>query len=224
MIMTDFILFGAFPYVAFITAVVMGVYRYFYDRFSYSSLSSQFLENRQLFWGSIPWHYGIVIILLTHLFAILFPIVWASLVGDLVRLYVVEVTGLVLGFLSIVGLVLLIVRRIVRPRLLVITSVMDWVLLAALLFQVITGVYIALIYRWGSVWYLQTAVPWLWSLIKLNPQVDYIMPLPLIVKLHMFNAFVIIALFPFTRLVHIFTIPIAYLWRPYQVAIWNRKH
>jgi len=222
--MTDFILFGAFPYVAFITAVVMGVYRYFYDRFSYSSLSSQFLENRQLFWGSIPWHYGIVIILLTHLFAILFPIVWASLVGDLVRLYVVEVTGLVLGFLSIVGLVLLIVRRIVRPRLLVITSVMDWVLLAALLFQVITGVYIALIYRWGSVWYLQTAVPWLWSLIKLNPQVDYIMPLPLIVKLHMFNAFVIIALFPFTRLVHIFTIPIAYLWRPYQVAIWNRKH
>jgi nitrate reductase gamma subunit len=66
-------------------------------------------------------------------------------------------------------------------------------------------------------------VPWLWSLVKLDPQVRYVATLPLVVKFHMLNAFLVISLLPFTRLVHIFTIPVAYLWRPYQLYIWNRR-
>jgi len=61
--MTDLMLFAVFPYVALALAIVVSFYRYATDRFSYSSLSSQFLENRVLFWGSVPWHYGILFVL-----------------------------------------------------------------------------------------------------------------------------------------------------------------
>jgi nitrate reductase gamma subunit len=98
---------------------------------------------------------------------------------------------------------------------------MDWVLLAALLGQVVLGFWVALFYRWGADWYLHTAVPWLASLFSLNPQIQYVTALPWVVKIHMLGAFLIIAIFPFTRLVHMVTFPIPYLWRPYQVIIWN---
>lgn len=221
--MIDTALYIVFPYVAVILAVVVGIYRYRNDRYSYSSFSSQFLENRRLFWGSVPWHYGIVLILLAHLFAALFPGLWGALLGGPTRLYVLEITGWALGLLTIIGLALLIARRMGSPRLLVVTSVMDWLLLVALLLQVVMGVAIAIRYRWGGLWYLHTAVPWLVSLAKLSPQLEYIAPLPGMVKSHILMGFVIIALFPFTRLVHVVSLPLSYLWRPYQLVIWNRR-
>ncbi|MFQ5340375.1 MAG: respiratory nitrate reductase subunit gamma [Anaerolineae bacterium] len=221
--MTDMVLFVAFPYVAVILAVIVGVYRYFSDRFSYSSLSSQFLENRQLFWGSVPWHYGILFILGAHLLAAIFPSAWGALIGSPARLYVLEVTGWALALMTIVGAVLFIVRRLGNPRLMAVTSGVDWLLLLALLVQVVLGFWVAFFYRWGAAWYLHTAVPWLVSLFTLSPQPAYVAALPLIPKLHMLGGFFIIALFPFTRLVHLVTVPITYLWRPYQVVIWNRR-
>lgn len=221
--MLDSVLFVAFPYVAIILAILVGIYRYLSDRFSYSSQSSQFLENRALFWGSVPWHYGILIILLAHLLAALFPGTWAALIAAPVRLYVLEVTGLAVALLTVVGLGLLILRRLRNARAFVVTSVMDWVLLAVLLGQVALGFWVALFYRWGSDWYLHTAVPWLASLLTLHPRIEHVATLPWVVKLHMLGGFLVVALFPFTRLVHLVTVPITYLWRPYQVVIWNRR-
>ncbi len=138
-------------------------------------------------------------------------------------MFVVEIIGMALAVLSWVGLAMLIVRRIIKPEVRVETSVMDWVLLLDLLLQISAGLYIALFCRWGARWYIYTATPWLCSLVTFVPKFDYISPLPWIIKFHAFNAFVVIALFPFTRLVHIFTVPLSYLWRPYQVVIWNRR-
>ena len=221
--MFDYMLFAILPYIAVILAVVVGLYRYLTDRFSYSSFSSQFLENRQLFWGSVSWHYGILIILLAHLLAALFPHTWATFIAAPVRLYILEVTGLALALLTLIGLGLLILRRLRDARILAVTSIMDWVLLTILFVQVALGFWVALFYRWGSDWYLHTAVPWLVSLFKLNPEIQYVTALPFVVRLHMLGGFVIIGLIPFTRLVHIFTVPIGYLWRPFQVVIWNRR-
>ncbi len=221
--MFDLVLFVAFPYAAVSLAVAVGIYRYRSDRFSFSSQSSQFLENRTLFWGSVPWHYGILIILLAHLVAMLAPGVWAGLIAEPVRLYTLEIIGLALALSATVGLTLLILRRLRYPRIFAITSTMDWVLLATLLAQVVLGFIVALFYRWGSDWYLHTAVPWLLSLATFNPQSQFVTSLPWPVQLHMLGGFLLIALFPFTRLVHIFTVPITYLWRPYQVVIWNRR-
>jgi len=66
-------------------------------------------------------------------------------------------------------------------------------------------------------------VPWLWSLFSFHPRIQYVTALPWVVKLHMLGGFLIIALFPFTRLVHMIALPVSYLWRPYQVVIWNRR-
>lgn len=221
--MTDMILFGVFPYVAVVLMVGVGTYRYCVDRYSWSSQSSQFLESRVLFWGSVPWHYAILIILLAHFLAFLIPSGWAVVLGNPLRLYILEVTGLALGISTLIAVTLLIVRRSLNARVSAVTSAVDWLVLAALLLQVATGVYIAFTLRWGSVWYLHTASPWLWSLLKLDPQVHYLAALPTVVKLHAFNAFFIVALFPFSRLVHVVSVPLTYLARPYQVVVWYRE-
>lgn len=221
--MADTVLFASFPYVAVAIAIIGSIARYQRDRFSYSSQSSQFLGNRALFWGSVSWHYGVLLILTAHLLAFLFPGWWGTLIASPDRLYVLEVIGLSLAVVTIFGLALLIGRRLFNHRVQSVTTVLDWVLLVALMTQIALGFWVALAYRWGSDWYLHTAVPWLMSLIKLNPQVQYVTVLPWIVKLHMLGGFVLLTLFPFTRLVHIVTFPVTYLWRPYQVVIWNRR-
>ena len=177
--MNDTILFAAFPYVAIVVAIWGGVYRYRHDRFSYSTLSSQLLENRSLFWGSVPWHYGIVVVLLAHLIGFLIPGMWASLTATPAALYTVEMIGFAFGLAALIGLCVLIVRRFTTERILAVTSPMDGVLLLALLVQVALGFYVSLAYRWGADWYIDTAVPWLISLVSLNPQTQYVSSLPL---------------------------------------------
>src|SRR6185312_13012028 len=214
--------FIAFPYIALILAIGVGLYRYYSHRFTYSSLSSQLLENRQLFWGSVPWHYGITLILLAHLLPWLFPRTAAAVLGNSTRLLVLELTGLALGFYCVFGIIVLIGRRLPNnSRTRAVTSPMDWILLLVLAFQVLSGVGVALFERWGALWYLSTAVPWLWSLVRLHPDTSTVTGLPVLIQAHILSGFVVILLFPFTRLVHVFAIPLEYLWRPYQVVIWN---
>jgi nitrate reductase gamma subunit len=216
-------LFSVVPYLAIIIAVVVTPLRYFSDRFSYSSLSSQFLENKQLFWGSVPWHYGIMMILLGHLLGLLVPQTVLAWNGVPWRLYILESTGLALAFLTLFGLIMLIIRRGIQPRIKAITSVMDVVLLLALLVQVLAGIWTAIFYRWGSSWYAGAATPYLWSIFTFNPNISLVENLPIMVKIHITGAFLLVALLPFTRLVHFLSVPIKYLWRSPQVVIWNQS-
>ncbi len=215
--------FIVLPYVAFTLAILGGLYRYFTNRFSYSSLSSELLEKRQLFWGSVPWHYGIILILLAHLLGGLFPGGAAAVLGGRLRLVALELIGMSLGLFTMVGLAVLIVRRLRSKSLARATSPMDWILLGLLVFQVLSGLGIAMFARWGSLWYLDTAVPWMRSIFSFHPDASTVVPLSGLIKHHMFNGFILILLFPFTRLVHIFTVPLSYLWRPYQLVLWNRR-
>ena len=104
-------------------------------------------------------------------------------------------------------------RRVTTPG--------DWFIYGGLLVQVVTGIGIAIFCSWGSSWFAASLTPWLWSLVKLSPDISYIAPMPLLVKLHVINAFLIILVFPFTRLVHILVVPNPYLWRRTQVVLWN---
>jgi nitrate reductase gamma subunit len=221
--MLDTVLFVAFPYLAVALAVVVGVMRYFGDRFSYSSQSSQLLGNGLLLWGSVPWHYGILPILVAHLAGAVIPGPWAALLDAPIRLYVLEIAGMALALMAIAGIALLAVRRLARPKIRAVTTAADGILLATLLVQAVLGLWVALAYRWGSQWYLYTVVPWLVSLATFQPQPSTVAALPLLPKLHFLVGTLAIAIFPFTRLVHLVTLPITYLWRPYQVVIWNWK-
>lgn len=225
--MLDNLFFIILPYAAVTLAIVVSVQRYFKRGFTYSSLSSQFLEGDELFYGSVPWHIGILIVLTGHVigFAIPRQVLWFN--GVPARLYVLETTGLLFGLLAFVGIVSLIVRRVISPRIRAVTSLMDVVVLLVLLVQVALGVYTALFYRWGSSWYATSAVPYLRSLFVLQPDLKMIAPLPMAVKAHIVNAYIFLAILPFSRLVHMLVVPIQYLWRPYQVVIWNwdrRRH
>lgn len=222
--MINNILFGTMPYV-FITICIVGlIYRYRSNRYSWSSQSSEFLENSVLFYGSFPWHYGIITILLVHIFGLFFPrgiLAWNSIP---IRLYILELSGVALGFLAFFGLLVFIYRRLTDNRVKAVTTSWDVITLIVLLIQVATGLLNATMYRWGSNWYAATAVPWMWSIFTFQPDPTYVSGLRLITRVHIFNAMIFIGLIPFTRLAHFVVIrPYQYLWRPYQVVRWYSR-
>ncbi|MFQ5442020.1 MAG: respiratory nitrate reductase subunit gamma [Thermodesulfobacteriota bacterium] len=217
-------LFGAMPYVLVMIALAGMFWRFNYNRFSWSSQSSQFVENKVLFFGSFPWHYGIIILLLGHILAIIIPsgFLWWNSVP--VRLYILELTALSLGFLALFGLLALIYRRITNPRVKTLTNSWDVLILIILIIQVVTGLGNAILFRWGSNWFAASAVPWIWSLFRFNPDPAYVANLPLVTKVHIFNAMIFIAFIPFSRLAHFVVLnPYKYLTRPYQVVRWYRS-
>lgn len=216
----DVPLFVVLPYLAVFTMLLVTIQRYRSATFTYSSLSSQFLENRQHFWAMVPFHYGIIILLFGHLVGMLIPRTVLMWNAHPLRLYILEVAALAFGVLTLVGLLSLIVRRMQTKKVRVTTSVIDWVVYVLLLVQVSSGIGTAVLYPWGTSWYAAAAAPYLQSIFLLQPDVSYVVGMPLLVQLHIVNAFVIITLFPFTRLVHILVIPNPYLWRKPQVVRW----
>lgn len=215
-------LFVGFPYLVLGIAVVGSAMRFHYRPFSYSSLSSQFLENDQLFWASNLWHWGILWVLGGHLLAFLCPgriLAWNA---QPLRLAALEVSGLAFGIMALFGVAALVFRRLTHPRIKAVTTRMDLVILALLLVQVVLGLCTALFYRWGSSWYAAAVVPYLRSLLTLSPRPQFVGSLPWLAKAHLLNGFLILGLVPFTRLVHALVVPIWYLWRLPQQVIWNR--
>lgn len=221
--MDDAVLFIVFPYIAVALAVGGSLYRFFAHQFTYSSLSSQWLEGKWLFWGAVPWHYGVVPVLLIHLGAFVVPGVMHMLHGTPLTLYLAELLGKVLALLAFAGMLVLIVRRLSQSRLRAVTTPMDWVVLVLLLNQVFLGLWTAFFYRWGAAWFINTATPWVQSLATFRPQTETISALPWVPKLHFLNATLLIALVPLSRLVHLLAFPIAYLWRKLQTVTWNRR-
>ncbi len=217
----DTLLFAVFPYVAMILFFVVTIQRYRQRAFTYSSLSSQFLENDRHFWALVPFHYGLLFVLLGHVVAFLVPrsILWWN--GDPLRLIILEVSALIAGVLTLIGMVNIVVRRMRSDRAAVVTSPADWVLYLMLAVQIGTGLAVAVTYNWGSSWFASTLSPYLWSLVKLQPDISYVTPLPALIQWHIVGNFVLIAFVPFTRLVHVLVVPNMYLWRKTQVVRWN---
>lgn len=217
------LLFVAFPYVAIVLCVAATAMRFRQRPFSVSSLSSQLLERKRLYWGSIPFHWGVVLILAGHLLALLVPrgVLWWNAVPA--RVYLLEGTGAALALWAFVGLVVLIWRRLSVARIRQVTTPMDLVVLALLALQVATGLWTAASYRFGSSWFAGVMTPYLWSLLTLRPRPELLADLAWTVKVHVTGFFVLLAVFPFSRLVHMITVPLGYLVRPWQVVVWARS-
>lgn len=218
----DLLLFAVLPYVAMVVFFLATVGRYWNRPFSYSSYSSQFLENRFHFWAVVPFHYGILTVFAGHLIAFLVPRSILAWNAQPARLYILEASALAAGLLTLVGLVGIIIRRYSEPKVRIVTSRMDWTVYALLLLQVTTGVLVAIFHPWGASWFAAVASPYLWSLLTFSPDLAFIAGMPWLVKLHMGGAFALFAVFPFSRLVHILVVPNPYLWRRPQVVRWYR--
>lgn len=216
----DIFMFVALPYMAVIILLIVSIQRYRTQPFTYSSLSTQLLENKRHFWAMVPFHYGIIAVFVGHLLAFLMPQAILSWNSAPLRLYLLEVTGLAFGVLTFVGLIAIIARRFTNSKLRVVTTPIDIILYVLLLIQVVTGIALAVIHPWGSTWFAVSLTPYLRSLFTFGPDISYIVGMPMLVKMHIINSFLIVGLFPFTRLVHVLVIPFPYLWRKPQVVRW----
>jgi len=220
---TNEFVFGALPYIAISLAVVVTFLRWKFHPFTVSSLSSQLLESRRLYWGSIPFHWGISTILVGHLAALALPQGFRWWNGVPVRLWLLETTGLALGLWAAAGIAVLLWRRLTTARIRAVTQTMDLVVLGIVALQIVTGIWIAVGYRWGSFWGTSVMVPYVRSLFSFHPQPEFIDPLPLVLKIHVLTFFAFLTAFPFSRLVHIITLPLGYTYRPWQRVVRMRR-
>lgn len=217
----DVFLFAVFPYLAMAIFFIETIRRYVTQKYTYTSLSSQFLEDKFHFWGMIPFHYGIIGTLLGHVIAFAFPrhlLLWNSVP---IRLFIIETTALIFGLLALVGFLHIFIRRMKYERIRIITSKIDVLMYLNLLLILTSGVYVAMFHRWGTYWFASVITPYLHSLVKFHPDISSVVNMPFAFKLHIVSAFLLIAVFPFTKLVHVLVIPNQYFLRRRQVVRWN---
>ncbi len=219
--MLNTLMFAAFPYICFIIFLIGSIYRYLNRGFQVSSLSSEFLERKKLFWGSQPFHWGLLIIFFGHLIAFLFPSAILAWNGQPMRLLILEVSSFAFALSALLGLVLLITRRLGSTKILIVSNKMDMLVYTVLLTQIISGLGVAFFVRWGSSWFASVLTPYLRSVFALNPDIAALSAMPWWIQIHVISAFFIIAIIPFTRFMHFLVAPVDYLWRRYQLVIWN---
>ncbi|HZQ64741.1 MAG TPA: respiratory nitrate reductase subunit gamma [Gaiellaceae bacterium] len=213
------------PYVAIALFVGGHVWRYRTDQLGWTSRSTQLLESRLLAWGSNLFHWGAIAAILGHVLGILVPARATRAVGISERVYhhLAGIGGGIAGAVCLLGLLILIYRRAAVARVRVTTSAVDvavYLLIAAL---VVLGEVQALGYNvFGSGYDYRTSVsPWFRSLFH-DPQPDLMASAPVAYQLHAALAWALFALWPFSRLVHAWSIPFQYLGRPY--VLYRRRY
>jgi nitrate reductase gamma subunit len=217
----EVLLFVVLPYAAVLLFAVGSLERYRRHPFSVSSHSSQLFEGRRHFWALMPFHVGLLGVLAAH-------VVWLLAPGAVQRwnvvpsrLYGAEVAALACAVTALVGYLAAGLRRASDARLRVVTTAADWIVYALLLTQIVLGILIAVRYTWGSAWFVTIATPYLWSLARLAPDAGAVAALPHLVRAHIVVAWLLVAIFPFSRLVHVLSVPNPYLWRRPQVVRWR---
>lgn len=215
------ILWVAIPYAAIAVFIVGHIWRYRYDKFGWTTRSSQTYENRLLRWGSPMFHFGILMVIVGHVVGLLIPREWLYAIGISEEIYHIGATvmGTAAAVLTLAGLAILVYRRRTVGPVFLATTVMDKVMYAFLGATLLFGTAATVVYQvFGAGFhYRETISPWVRSLLYFQPKVELMLGVPLLFQLHVLTAFALFALWPFTRLVHVFSAPVGYLFRPYIV-------
>ncbi len=216
---TDYLFWVALPYAVLAIFILGHIYRYVTDPMSWTSKSSELLEKKLLRFGSMPFHYGIILVLAGHVIGLLIPkgVHEALGLSDHVYHIIAVVGGLFAGFLTLLGLLVLTYRRFAIKRVLANSSAGDIVVLVLLLFVVLAGLTATLSNIDGSFDYRESIGPWLRGILTLRPDPTLMVNVPIIFKLHIFLVMLLFAVWPFTRLVHVLSFPVVYIWRSYIV-------
>ncbi|GAA3850281.1 respiratory nitrate reductase subunit gamma [Streptomyces coacervatus] len=214
------LLWGVLPYVAFALLVAGLVWRYRYDKFGWTTRSSQLYESKLLNIASPAFHYGILFVLAGHLAGLFVPKSWTDSIGvgehtyHLFSLY----GGTVAGVLAVAGVLLLVYRRRTHAPIFRATTVNDKLMYAVLLAAIAMGMAAKLAHTSGDGYnYRASIAPWARSLFTLQPKTDLMAGAPVLYRVHAVIGTALIALVPYTRLVHMFSAPVQYLFRPYVV-------
>lgn len=209
------------PYIAFTSFVLGHLWRYRADQFGWTTRSSQIYESRLLRLGSPLFHFGMLGVVGGHVLGVLIPQSWTDAVGISEELYhVVAVTaGSVAGVAVIAGIAILLYRRTTVLAVRQATTRTDKLMYVLLTAALVTGLLNTLGSNllWGTYNYRQTVSPWFRSLFTLHPEPQLMVGTPWTFQLHGVVVLTLIALWPYTRLVHMFSAPVGYLFRPYIV-------
>ncbi|MFJ1455610.1 respiratory nitrate reductase subunit gamma [Nocardia sp. N2S4-5] len=218
---TDILLWVAVPYAALGICLVGHVWRYRYDKFGWTTRSSQLYENRLLRLGSPLFHYGIVLVVLGHVLGLVLPESWTEAIGVSEGLYhaVSFTLGTVAGVATVLGLAILIYRRRTVGPVFSATTRNDKIMYLLLGLSLALGLGTTLYYTLsGQVHdYRQDVAPWFRSIFTFRPEPELMAGAPLGFRLHALAACALFAFWPFSRLVHVWSAPVGYLTRPYLV-------
>lgn len=219
----NYFLFQVYPYVALTVAIVGSIARYERDPFTWKSKSSQFLRRKQLIVGSVLFHVGIIIIFFGHLIGLLTPIQVFDFLGIShgAKQLLAVVGGGIAGLLALAGGILLLHRRMTDPRIRATSTFADTGILWLLMVQLVLGLATitqSLRHLDGSE--MVNLMNWAQSIAYFRFDAgDFIVNAHWLFKAHLFLGLTIILVFPFTRLVHMLSVPLRYLTRPgYQVV------
>jgi nitrate reductase gamma subunit len=219
--MTGTLLFVVLPYVCLAIFVLGHVWRYRYDKFGWTTRSSQLYERRLLRIGSPLFHFGVLLVALGHIGGLLIPESWTSALGITEDAYhaVAFSLGTVAGICTLGGAAILIYRRRTVGPVFSATTTNDKVMYVLLIGTIILGLGTTVL---GNATghphdYRLTVSPWFRSIFYFQPDRDLILSAPLGFRLHVISAWILFAFWPFSRLVHVFSAPLGYLTRPYIV-------
>jgi nitrate reductase gamma subunit len=215
-----------FPYICLTSFVLGHVWRYRYDKFGWTSRSSELYEKRILAWASPLFHFGILGVLAGHVVGLLVPESWTSAIGISEHTYhVVAVTlGTIAGVATVIGLALLLYRRRTTPSVLRATSIADkamYPLLAAVVALGIVNTIGVNLFgiggHGGGYNYRTTVAVWLREVLTFHPSTVQMSGAPWSFQCHAVLSMLLLAAWPFTRLVHVLAAPFGYAFRPYIV-------
>lgn len=224
--MADFLntaLFGIYPYIALVVLVVGSVIRYDREPYTWRAGSSQLLRRKQLMWGSVLFHVGVIVIFFGHMVGLLTPIqVFDTLgVSHEAKQILAVVAGGIAGSMAIVGASLLVHRRLFDPRIRASSSTSDTLIIILLWLQLFLGLAtIPLSLQHLDGHEMVKFMSWAQGIFTFNLDAShFIADANIIFKLHLTLGLTILLVFPFTRLVHMLSVPVRYMWRPgYQIV------
>lgn len=219
----EILLYGVLPYAAIAAFAVGLLWRYRRDQYGWGARSTQFLESRVLRYASVTFHLGVLAAIGGHVLGILVPSSWTSAVGidDDAYHVLAVVGGVTAGAAVTVGFLLLLYRRIRFPRVRVTTTRMDVAVFALLAFGITTGMLATLTNLGDAVHYRDSVGPYFRKVLALDPEPGLMTGhgVTLVFQLHVVSVWFLYALWPLSRLVHAFSIPVDFLRRspiPYR--------
>jgi nitrate reductase gamma subunit len=216
------LLWGVLPYLMLVVLIGGTVWRYRYDKFGWTTRSSQLYESRLLRLGSPLFHFGLLVVIIGHVVGLLIPASWTSAAGLSEAGYHLQALtlGSVAGFCTLAGVGILIYRRRTCGPVFMATTRNDKLMYVVLVAAIIAGLATTLLGT-GVVGpqhpYRETVSPWFRSLFVLQPNIAAMSAASPGFKVHTLIGMALFTIWPFTRLVHAFTAPVGYLFRPYIV-------
>lgn len=208
------------PYLVLTIFIFGHIYRYQHDQFGWTSKSSELLEKKMLRIGSNLFHWGIIFVFGGHVMGLLIPIEVYEAMGITEHQYhmIALAGGIPAGIAATIGILILVYRRMTVKRLIATSTKGDWASLFFLAIVILSGMSATFLNIDSSGFDYRTTIgPWLRGIITFRADPSLMATVPLWFKIHIIAVYGLIAAWPFTRLVHVFSVPIRYLNRSYVI-------